>query len=56
MKSLKDYLIVKAPFDGTITQRNIHPGALVTVGSKSDAVADAGAAANIEITAAGKGS
>jgi RND family efflux transporter MFP subunit len=37
MKSLKDYLIVKAPFDGTITQRNIHPGALVTVGSKTDA-------------------
>ena len=37
MKSLKDYLIVKAPFDGTITQRNIHPGALVTVGNKTDA-------------------
>ena len=36
MKSLKDYLIVKAPFDGTITQRNIHPGALVTVGNKMD--------------------
>jgi len=37
MESLKDYLIVKAPFDGTITQRNIHPGALVTVGNKMDA-------------------
>jgi len=37
MKSLKDYLIVRAPFDGTITQRNIHPGALVTVGNKMDA-------------------
>ncbi|MGA7160640.1 MAG: efflux RND transporter periplasmic adaptor subunit [Bacteroidota bacterium] len=36
MKSLKDYLIVRAPFDGTITQRNIHPGALVTVGNKMD--------------------
>ena len=36
MKSLKDYLIVRAPFDGTITQRNIHPGALVTVGNKTD--------------------
>lgn len=37
MESMKDYLIVKAPFDGTITQRNIHPGALVTVGNKMDA-------------------
>ena len=37
MESMKDYLIVKAPFDGTITQRNIHPGALVTVGNKTDA-------------------
>ena len=36
-ESMKAYLIVKAPFDGTITQRNIHPGALVVVGSKSDA-------------------
>ncbi len=38
MKSLKDYLIVRAPFDGTITQRNIHPGALVAVGGKTEAV------------------
>ena len=38
MESLKDYLIVRAPFDGTITQRNIHPGALVTVGNKTDAM------------------
>jgi membrane fusion protein (multidrug efflux system) len=36
MEAIKDYLVVKAPFDGTITQRNIHPGALVTVGNKSD--------------------
>lgn len=36
MESMKDYLTVKAPFDGTITQRNVHPGALVTVGSKTD--------------------
>jgi len=35
-ESIKAYLIVRAPFDGTITQRNIHPGALVVVGSKSD--------------------
>lgn len=26
---MQDYLVVKAPFDGVITQRNIHPGALV---------------------------
>ncbi len=34
MQSMKDYLTVRAPFDGTITQRNIHPGALVTMGNK----------------------
>ncbi len=33
MESMKDYLTVRAPFDGTITQRNIHPGALVTAGN-----------------------
>jgi RND family efflux transporter MFP subunit len=37
MESMKDYLVVKAPFDGTITQRNIHPGALVTASNKADA-------------------
>jgi|ERR1035437_983566 RND family efflux transporter MFP subunit len=36
MESMKDYLTVRAPFDGTITQRNIHPGALVTIGNKGD--------------------
>ncbi|HTB05553.1 MAG TPA: efflux RND transporter periplasmic adaptor subunit [Bacteroidia bacterium] len=36
MESMKDYLIVRAPFDGTITQRNIHPGALVTAGNKTE--------------------
>ena len=36
MESMKDYLIVRAPFDGTITQRNVHPGALVTTGNKMD--------------------
>jgi RND family efflux transporter MFP subunit len=36
MQTLKDYLVVRAPFDGTITQRNIHPGALVTPGSKME--------------------
>jgi len=33
MESMKDYLTVRAPFDGTITQRNVHPGALVTAGN-----------------------
>jgi membrane fusion protein (multidrug efflux system) len=37
METMKDYLVVKAPFNGTITQRNIHPGALVTIGNKGDA-------------------
>jgi len=36
LESMKDYLLVRAPFGGVITQRNIHPGALVTVGGKSD--------------------
>src|ERR1700739_3404283 len=36
MESMRDYLTVRAPFDGTITMRNVHPGALVTVGSKTD--------------------
>ena len=29
LKSLADYLTVTAPFDGIITERNVHPGALV---------------------------
>jgi membrane fusion protein, multidrug efflux system len=28
-KDLQDYLTITAPFDGTITERNVHPGALV---------------------------
>lgn len=28
-KSMLDYLNVRAPFDGVITERNVHPGALV---------------------------
>jgi len=35
MESMKDYLTVRAPFDGTITQRNVHPGALVIAGNGS---------------------
>jgi len=29
LKSLADYLTIAAPFDGIITERNVHPGALV---------------------------
>ena len=32
---MEDYLTVKAPFDGVITERNIHPGALVGPSVKS---------------------
>jgi membrane fusion protein, multidrug efflux system len=33
---LRNYLTVRAPFEGTITQRNIDPGALVNGGNRSD--------------------
>ncbi|WP_040005898.1 efflux RND transporter periplasmic adaptor subunit [Fibrisoma limi] len=33
---LKSYLTVRAPFDGFITERNVHPGALVGSGAKMD--------------------
>ncbi len=33
---MKGYLIVTAPFDGVITERNIHPGALVGPATKVD--------------------
>jgi RND family efflux transporter MFP subunit len=29
LKTLESYLMVRAPFDGVITERNVHPGALV---------------------------
>jgi RND family efflux transporter MFP subunit len=31
------YLEIKAPFDGLVTERNVHPGALVSVGSAGGA-------------------
>ncbi len=33
-QTMMDYLKVTAPFDGVITERNIHPGALVNTASK----------------------
>jgi membrane fusion protein, multidrug efflux system len=33
-ETMESYLIVSAPFDGVITERNIHPGALVSAESK----------------------
>src|SRR5438067_1572258 len=35
VKDLEQYLTLKAPFDGIITERNIHPGALVGTGTTS---------------------
>ncbi len=29
LRALEGYLVVRAPFDGVITERNVHPGALV---------------------------
>jgi RND family efflux transporter MFP subunit len=34
--AIKNYLTVVAPFDGIITERNVHPGALVGPGVKTD--------------------
>jgi len=33
VKDLQQYLTIRAPFDGIITERNVHPGALVGPGS-----------------------
>src|SRR5205814_8516079 len=35
VKDLEQYLRIKAPFEGIITERNVHPGALVGPGSGS---------------------
>jgi membrane fusion protein, multidrug efflux system len=35
VKDLEQYLTLKAPFDGIITERNVHPGALVGQGTAS---------------------
>ncbi len=35
LEDLKSYLTIKAPFSGIITERNVHPGALVGPGSGS---------------------
>jgi len=34
LTQIKSYLTVRAPFDGIITERNVHPGALVGAGLK----------------------
>jgi len=33
-ETMQDYLVVTAPFSGVITERNVHPGALVSAESK----------------------
>ena len=35
VNDLEQYLTLKAPFDGIITERNVHPGALVGTGTSS---------------------
>ncbi|HVV06594.1 MAG TPA: efflux RND transporter periplasmic adaptor subunit [Puia sp.] len=36
LEATRDYLTVTAPFDGVITERNVHPGALVGPNLKTD--------------------
>lgn len=36
LAKLRSYLTVRAPFDGYITERNVHPGALVGAGAKME--------------------
>ncbi len=36
VKSMQDYLNIRAPFDGMIVQRNVSPGALVSPGKGND--------------------
>lgn len=36
VKVLQDYLVVTAPFDGVITERNVHPGAITGPSFKMD--------------------
>lgn len=36
LTKLRDYLTVRAPFDGYITERNVHPGALVGSGNRME--------------------
>jgi membrane fusion protein, multidrug efflux system len=36
LEATKDYLTVTAPFDGVITERNVHPGALVGPAQKEE--------------------
>jgi RND family efflux transporter MFP subunit len=38
LKTLENYLVVRAPFDGVITERNVHPGALVGPPAGANAV------------------
>ena len=36
LEATLDYLVMRAPFDGVITERNVHPGALVGPTQRSD--------------------
>lgn len=37
LTKMRDYLTVRAPFDGIIIERNVHPGTLVGSGARADA-------------------
>jgi len=36
LSKIREYLTVRAPFDGVITERNVHPGTLVGAGAKME--------------------
>jgi len=38
LRAMEEFLILKAPFDGVVTERNVHPGALVGPPTGSSAV------------------
>ncbi len=38
LTTLEEYLLLRAPFDGIVTERNVHPGALVGPPAGTDAV------------------
>jgi RND family efflux transporter MFP subunit len=54
LKTLEGYLYVRAPFDGMITERNVHPGALVgpPTGASSPAMLKMESVAHLRVTVA----
>jgi RND family efflux transporter MFP subunit len=54
LKTLEGYLYVRAPFDGMITERNVHPGALVgpPTGASSPAMLKMESVGHLRVTVA----